>query len=448
MEETLLCISPIDGRYRDITKEIREVFNEYSLIKNRVIVEIEWFSKLSKELNLSVSDSEIDKIKNIKYIFNIDEAKRVKEIEQTTKHDVKAVEYYLREKFEELGVSRFNNFIHFGCTSEDINNLSYGIMMKELLNCYIKKLDEVLDILKEKSHDYSNISMLSHTHGQSATPTTVGKEFANFYYRINRLLNKLKQEKMTGKFNGAVGNYNSFVTAYPNVEWQRISKEFVNSFDLEFNEYTTQIEPHDELCLILSIIKLINNVLQDFDSDMWLYISRGYFAQKNVEGEIGSSVMPHKINPINFENSMANIRMSNGIIDVFTSNIQVSRMQRDLSDSSLLRNIGSIFAHSIISISQTMVGINKTSVNIELLQNELKENPEVLAEAIQTTLRKNNIENAYEKLKELTKGKKVSLEELHTFISNLEINEDDKEMLLGLTPEKYTGLAEKLAKQL
>lgn len=320
-------------------------------------------------------------------------------------------------------------------------------MVRELIEkVYIKNMELFLKNLDERAKEYANIPMLSHTHGQNATPTTVGKELSIFVYRLNKILNKLKKEKMAGKFNGTVGNFNAHIIAYPEVDWIKIVKEFVEGFGLEYNMYTTQIESHDNLCMIFSEIKLLNNIMIDFDNDMWMYISRGYFTQKNVEGEVGSSVMPHKINPINFENSMANSKMANGIISVFVDNLQISRMQRDLSDSSILRNIGSIIAYSIIAVKQCDIGFNKSKVDGEKLLNELKETPEVLAEAVQTILRKNNYKNAYETLKELTRGKKVSLNDIRKFVKNLEIKEDDKEKLLELTPEKYTGLAEKLTK--
>ena len=449
MFDSLLNISPIDGRYYDLTGDVREYFSEYTLIKNRVIIEIEWIKKLAslKEIELNITEEELRNLDLIKNEFNIDGAKRVKEIENTTKHDVKAVEYYIDEIFKEYKLERLIPFVHFACTSEDINNIAYGIMVKELVEkVYIPNLEKLVNSLDEKKKEYARIPMLSHTHGQNATPTTVGKELAVFSYRLNKILNKLKQEKMAGKFNGTVGNFNAHVISYPEVDWIKIAKEFVESFGLEYNMYTTQIESHDNLCMIFSEIKLINNIIQDFDNDMWMYISRGYFIQKNVKGEVGSSVMPHKINPINFENSMANSKMSNGIITVFVDSLQISRMQRDLSDSSILRNIGSGIAYSLIAIKQSITGLSKVHVNEEKLINELKETPEVLAEAIQTLLRKNKVENAYEILKGLTRGNNISKEGITEFIKTLEIDENDKQRLIDLTPDKYLGLAEKLAK--
>ena len=449
MIENLYSISPVEGRYEKITQEIKEFFNEYNLIKYRVIVEIKWLEKIfeySKEFNINYTENDIEKLEEIIKEFNLEKAKRVKEIEETTKHDVKAVEYFLREEFKNKGIEKYNNLIHFACTSEDINNISYGIMIKNLRdNILVPNIDKLISTVKEKVKEYANIPMLSHTHGQSATPTTVGKELAIFVYRWDKILNKIKNEQITGKFNGAVGNFNAHLISYPNIDWIKISKEFVESFELEYNLYTTQIETHDNICMIFSEIKLFNNILLDFDNDMWMYISRNYFLQNNVKGEVGSSVMPHKINPINFENSMANIRISNGILSSFIDNLQISRMQRDLSDSSMIRNIGLAIAYTLISIKQTIIGINKLRVNKEFLEQELDNNPEILSEAIQTILRKNGNENGYELLKELTRGKKVKLEELRDFIQKLEIDENDKERLLKLKPQNYIGLAEEIA---
>lgn len=448
--EELLSISPIDGRYKEATEEVRKYFNEYYLIRNRIIVEIEWLKKLldNKELGLEIKEEELNIVDRIAKEFDINGAKRVKEIEQVTKHDVKAVEYYINEKLEENNLQKYKHLVHFACTSEDINNIAYGIMEKELTyNVYIPKVSQLVQILKEKAYNYANIPMLSHTHGQNATPTTVGKELAIAAYRIDKILNRIKQEKLTGKFNGTVGNFNAHLISYPDVDWIKVAKEFVESFGLEYNMYTTQIESHDSIAIIFSEVKLLNNIILDFDNDMWMYISRNYFKQQNVAGEVGSSVMPHKINPINFENSMANIKMSNGIIDVFLNNLQISRMQRDLSDSSLQRNIGMIFAYSLIAIKQTIIGINKLTVNEEKLRDELNNATEVLAEAVQTILRKNSYDNAYETLKGLTRGKNISIEDIREFVRNLAINEHDKEILLNLTPEHYIGLAEKIAKK-
>ena len=449
--EEILNISPIDGRYAELTKDVKDYFSEYHLIKNRLIVEINWLKRIFeiKEFDIKYSKEEIENLDSIIKNFNIEETKRVKEIEKITNHDVKAIEYYIDEKLKEVGIEKYCNYVHFACTSEDINNLAYGIMEKQLLEeVFIPNADKLISLLKLKSKEYSSISMLSHTHGQNATPTTVGKEFSIFVYRLERILDKIKKVKLTGKFNGTVGNFNAHLIAFPDVDWIKVSKEFVESFGLECNLYTTQIESHDSICLAFSYIKLFNNILLDLDSDMWMYISRNYFIQENISGEVGSSVMPHKINPIKFENSMANVRMANSILNGLIDNLEISRMQRDLSDSSMLRNIGVAFSYSIISIKQTIDGLNRLSVNKEFLLEELQNNPEVLAEAIQTILRKNGYSNAYEILKKLTRGRNISEEEIESFVENLEIDSKDKQVLLILKPQNYIGLAKYLAENI
>ncbi len=444
----LYNISPVDGRYREMTKEVRNCFSEYYLIKNRVIVELEWLKKLATLKEFDIDKNDLKILDQIGEKFDLKEATRVKEIEATTKHDVKAVEYYLDEKFKEKNIDKYNHLIHFACTSEDINNLAYGIMEKQLLEeIYIPNMNKLIEAIKSKANEYYNIPMLSHTHGQSATPTTVGKEWIIYVYRLNKILDKIKTEKIAGKFNGTVGNFNAHVISYPNIDWIQVSKEFVESFGLECNLFTTQIESHDNISIIFSEIKLLNNIMLDFDNDMWMYISRNYFIQENVKGEVGSSVMPHKINPINFENSMANIKIANGILTSFIDNLQISRMQRDLSDSSILRNIGVAMAHTIIAIKQTIKGIGKVKANDEFLKEELNNTPEILAEAVQTILRKNGYKNAYEILKNMTRGRNITIQEMRDFIQKLEIDETDKNVLLNLKPQDYLGLAEELVKR-
>ena len=444
----LYNISPVDGRYREMTEEVRNCFSEYYLIKNRVIVELEWLKKLATLKEFDIDKNDLKILDQIGEKFDLKEATRVKEIEATTKHDVKAVEYYLDEKFKEKNIDKYNHLIHFACTSEDINNLAYGIMEKQLLEeIYIPNMNKLIEAIKSKANEYYNIPMLSHTHGQSATPTTVGKEWIIYVYRLNKILDKIKTEKIAGKFNGTVGNFNAHVISYPNIDWIQVSKEFVESFGLECNLFTTQIESHDNISIIFSEIKLLNNIMLDFDNDMWMYISRNYFIQENVKGEVGSSVMPHKINPINFENSMANIKIANGILTSFIDNLQISRMQRDLSDSSILRNIGVAMAHTIIAIKQTLKGIGKVKANDEFLKEELNNTPEILAEAVQTILRKNGYKNAYEILKNMTRGRNITIQEMRDFIQKLEIDETDKNVLLNLKPQDYLGLAEELVKR-
>ena len=443
--EELLCISPVDGRYHKTTEKLNNYFSEYALIKYRVFVEIKWLLELNKIINIGLSQSEIDDLNSIINNFNLDDAKKVKEIENTTKHDVKAIEYFLREKFELLNLSKYENFIHFGCTSEDINNLAYSLMIKNALNdIIIQNAEELINCVAEKAKEYKNVPMLSHTHGQPATPTTVGKELAVFVYRWRSILDLLKSIKLRGKFSGAVGNFNAQKIAYPNLDWMKASKTFVESLSLEFNPLTTQIESHDIICVLFNYIKSFNNITMDFNSDMWLYISNNYFKQAVIETEVGSSVMPHKVNPINHENSMANIRIANSIFTALTENLPVSRMQRDLSDSSALRNIGVGFAHTLISLNQSIVGFKKLSPNDDILNQNLNQNVAVISEAIQTVLRKNGITNAYEMLKELTRGKEINIEVLRNFIIELDIPVEDKDVLLNLTPNNYLGLANEL----
>ena len=442
---TLFCISPIDGRYRDITEKVSEYFSEYAYIKYRVKIEIEWLKYILKSDICNVNKEIVENVDKIYNTFDINGAIRVKEIEKVTNHDVKAIEYYIKEEMDKNNIGKYKNFVHFGCTSEDINNLAYALMCKEFVDKILAyNMKELINKVQQKAIKYKNIPMLAHTHGQPATPTTVGKELAVFVYRWKYILDKVSNIKFCGKFSGAVGNYNAHIVAYKNINWIEFNKEFVNSLGLKFNYLTTQIESHDVLCEFFSYIKLFNNVTLDFNSDMWMYISRKYFKQRVIETEVGSSVMPHKVNPINHENSMANIHMANSIIDNFTNNLQISRMQRDLSDSSTLRNIGVVFSHTLVSIIQSIKRFEKMEVDLKVLENELDDNPEILAEAIQTVLRKNGYNDAYESLKKITRGKEVTLDMLKEYITSLDIDEEDRKRLLNLRPSTYIGLASKL----
>ena len=360
--DPLMAISPVDGRYREKLEELSNYFSEYSLIKYRLIVEIKWLIKLFGNNPVLISDKlnseELSMLDNIISYFDLEEARKVKEIESITNHDVKAIEYYIRDKFKNTSLERFSSYIHFGCTSEDISNLAYSLMISNgINNIWIPNAKKMLDTIKEKAIELRNIPMLSHTHGQPASPTTVGKEFAIFVYRWNSILDLINNIKLKGKFSGAVGNFNAHSIAFSNLDWIKICKDFVESLDLEFNPLTTQIESHDILSILFKYITAFNNITMDFNSDMWIYISKGYFKQKVIKTEVGSSVMPHKVNPINYENSMANIRISNSILDTLSNNLTVSRMQRDLSDSSALRNIGVGISHSLLSIIQTLIRI-------------------------------------------------------------------------------------------
>ena len=442
----LLSLSPIDGRYINKVKELVDCFSEYALIKNRVNIEIKWLLfLLEKEIiDDKITNKEKENILDVINKFTLEEALVVKKIEEVTKHDVKAIEYYLQVKFKDLKLDRLIPFIHITLTSEDVNNTSYNLMIKDGLVIYLDNLNKLVNKLDTLAKEYNTTPMMAHTHGQNASPTTVGKEIKIFSYRLKSIIKLIEKLKLRSKFSGAVGNYNCHIIAYPKINWIKETKEFINSLDLEYNPLTTQIESHDILCVLLSYIKVINNIIKDLNSDMWLYISRGYFSEKKKDLEVGSSVMPHKVNPINHENSMANTEISNGLIDALVNNLSISRMQRDLSDSSKLRNLGVIFSHSLISIKETMTGLDKIIVNSELLKNELDNHYEVLTEAIQTVLRKNKVPKAYELLKGISRGKDLTKEEIHEFINKLDIPDTDKKILLDLTPSNYIGLAKEI----
>ena len=445
----LLSISPIDGRYFEKSKDLIDYFSEYALIKYRVTIEIRWLLFLLEKniVNDKINKEEKEKIQSILNKFSLEDAMIVKQIEKVTKHDVKACEYFLQVKFKELKIERLIPFIHITLTSEDINNTSYNLMIKDGLKIYFTNLDNLINKLDNLANKYKSVPMMAHTHGQNASPTTVGKEFKVFTYRIKSIKKKIQELKLRSKFSGAVGNYNCHIIAYPEIDWIKKTKEFINDLDLEYNPLTTQIESHDILCILLSYLKIINNIIKDLNSDMWLYISRGYFKELKKNNEVGSSVMPHKVNPINHENSMANIEISNGLIDSLVNNLSISRMQRDLTDSSKLRNLGVIFSHSLISIKETLTGLNKIIVNTTLLEDELNNHYEVLTEAIQTVLRKNRVNNSYELLKKLSRGKELTKEDIHEFINNLDILDEDKKRLLDLTPSNYIGLSSEIVNQ-
>lgn len=452
MEEEMkfkaLALGPLDGRYSDIAKELSPYFSEYALVKNRVFVEIRWLEFFVK--NVLKEESNIEIIKSINENFDLDSYKRVKEIENITKHDVKAVELYIAEKLKENNLEDLISFVHIGCTSEDINNCARAIMIKEGLKIWNQSAQNLIDKLSEISEKNSNVAMLAHTHGQPATPTTVGKEFAVYVYRMKESLKNIENIKNTAKFNGATGNYAAISVAYSNENWMKLNKEFVEKYlGLDFNPATTQIESHDNVCHLCDGIRHFNNVLLDLDLDMWTYISMEYFKQIAIKTEVGSSTMPHKVNPIKFENSEANIDMSNAILVALSNKLPHSRMQRDLSDSSSQRNIGLAFGYSIQAIEQTIEGLERIEVNKEKLAEELNNRWEVLAEPIQTVLRKYKISDAYDKLKELTRGKNIEREDIQVFVRNLDmISEKDKKILLGLAPEKYIGYSEEIVKEI
>ena len=440
--ESALELCPLDSRYKDIKELLSPYFSEYAYVKYRVFVELKWLSYL---IDNEFIKGNKDKIITIYNNFNLDSFKKFKEEESVTKHDVKAIEYFIDKELKKMHLDNLVSFVHFGLTSEDINNTAYALMIKEFLNnVYYQKINELVTFLKELSDDYKNTSVLAHTHGQPATPTTIGKEFKVYLYRIEEELKKLNDIKIKAKFNGATGNYSAIHTVYPQLNVESFCKKFIKSLDLSFNPLTTQIENHDYIVSIVDIMRHINNIILDLNLDMWLYISLGYFKLKVVKKEVGSSTMPHKVNPINFENSESNMETSNSLFMMLSNKLPRSRMQRDLSDSSTLRNLGIAFGYSIQGIKETLKGLKRVSVNTDVINKELLDNYEVLAEPIQMMLRKYNISDAYEKLKELTRGKKITKEILQDFINNLDISVKDKKILLDLEPCNYIGIANKL----
>jgi len=452
-DEQLLAVSPIDGRYSNKVEHLRAVFSESALMRYRVITEITWLQYLSDCDQLDQIPSMTSEIRNgvnkIQSDFTLEDAARIKEIESKINHDVKAVEYFLKEKIESIeGGENYTSFIHFACTSEDINNISYALMLRDGVGEIIKSIEKLIETLKEQSHTWAGDSMLSRTHGQPASPSTMGKELANFVSRMNKQLVLLKNAEYLAKMNGAVGNYNAHTIAYPKVDWESVSKGYIDSLGLSFNPYTTQIEPHDWMAELFHIIIRINNILLDLSRDIWMYISIGYFKQVVNEAEVGSSTMPHKVNPIDFENAEGNIGIANAILDHLASKLTISRMQRDLSDSTAQRNIGTAFAQSEIAIQSLLKGLSKIEISRESLQQDLDNNWEILAEPIQTILRREHIANAYEDLKDLTRGQQLDQEMLHNFIDALEVTESVKDEMKALTPESYIGIAESLAKKI
>ena len=450
----LSAISPIDGRYSKLVTELQEIFSEYALIKYRVFVEIEWFIHLSKQQHIKelphLTKQSITFLSKIEKNFSLAEARKVKNIEKKTNHDVKAVEYYLRDQFKKSRqLKGLAEFIHFGCTSEDINNISYALMVKDASKLLISNnINKFNDLLKKKAHQYADIPMVSRTHGQVATPTTVGKELANFSSRIDRISMVISETGLRGKINGAVGNYNAHLIAYPKVDWEKVSKSFITKVGLLWSPYTTQVEPKDSMAKLFHGHERLNNVLLDFSRDMWGYISLDYFSQKTIKGEVGSSTMPHKINPIDFENAEGNLDLANSIFHYLSSKITKSRWQRDLSDSTSMRNIGSCFAYTLIALSSLIKGLNKLQINKNVINQDLENAWEVLTEAIQTVMRKHHMEGGYEVMKRISRGKNIKKEDLHAIINSLDIPSAEKNKLLKLTPSTYLGLSNKLAKQI
>ncbi|WP_049629574.1 adenylosuccinate lyase [Cellvibrio sp. pealriver] len=443
---TLNAVSPVDGRYGSKTIALRSIFSEFGLIRFRVEVEVRWLQQLSKHAGIpevpAFSSATNALLDSIITNFNEADAQAVKDIERTTNHDVKAVEYFLKNKFKgNAELEAVLEFVHFACTSEDINNLSHALMLREGRTVFIKDAEAIIDGIVKLAHDYAADSMLSRTHGQTASPTTVGKEMANVAARLRRQLKAVKDVELLGKINGAVGNYNAHLSAYPQVDWQTNAKEFVESLGLAWNPYTTQIEPHDYIAELFDAIARFNTIVIDFDRDIWGYISLGYFKQKTIAGEVGSSTMPHKVNPIDFENSEGNLGIANAIFTHLAQKLPISRWQRDLTDSTVLRNMGVGFGYGMIAYASTLKGISKLEINRTRLAEDLDNSWEVLAEPIQTIMRRYNVPEPYEKLKALTRGQAITREVLAAFVETLDIPEHAKQTMRDLTPANYIGNA-------
>jgi adenylosuccinate lyase len=450
----LTAISPVDGRYGSKTDALRPIFSEYGLIRHRVVVEVRWLQALAAHEGIRevpVLSSHADRLLNgIIDKFSEQDARRVKNIERTTNHDVKAVEYFLKEKIDgNAELEAVSEFIHFGCTSEDINNLAYALMLREARNqALLPLLDDVVKALGELAKRYADQPMLARTHGQTASPTTVGKEMANVSARLQRQREQYAAIPMLGKINGAVGNYNAHLVAYPDIDWPAFSKQFISDLGLEMNPYTTQIEPHDYMAEQFDALARYNTVLIDFCRDVWGYISLGYFKQKTIAGEVGSSTMPHKVNPIDFENAEGNLGIANALLSHFSAKLPISRWQRDLSDSTVLRNTGVAVAHCVIAFESCLKGINKLQLNEVRTAEDLDNSWEVLAEALQTVMRRHGIEKPYEKLKDLTRDHAVNRETLQVFIQALDLPPAVKQELESLTPASYIGNAREQAQSL
>ncbi|HVJ36545.1 MAG TPA: adenylosuccinate lyase [Stenotrophomonas sp.] len=451
-ESALLALSPLDGRYAGKVDALRPIFSEYGLIRARVKVEIEWLLALAAEPGIvelaAFPARAVQTLRALAEDFSVADAARVKEIERTTNHDVKAVEYFIKERLKgdaELGPAL--EFVHFACTSEDINNLSYGLMLAQARQAVLlPALDGIIASLRGLAHAQAAQPMLSRTHGQTASPTTLGKELANVVARLQRQRQQIAAVELTGKINGAVGNYNAHVVSYPDVDWPAFAQRFVEGLGLVFNPYTTQIEPHDNVAEIGDAARRANTILIDLARDIWGYISLGYFKQKLKEGEVGSSTMPHKVNPIDFENAEGNFGLANALFEHFSAKLPISRWQRDLTDSTVLRAVGTAFGHTQVALDSLAKGLGKLEVNPQRLDGDLDAAWEVLAEAVQTVMRRHGLPNPYEQLKALTRGQGITAESMRAFVESLELPAADKQRLRELTPGGYTGLAERLAR--
>ncbi|MET3998750.1 adenylosuccinate lyase [Marinobacterium sp. MBR-109] len=449
----LTAVSPVDGRYGSKTADLRAVFSEFGLIRFRVQVEIRWLQQLAAHPQIvevpALSEAANAQLNRIVDEFGVEHAERIKEIERTTNHDVKAVEYFIKEQIaDNAELAAISEFVHFACTSEDINNLSHALMLRHGVEVTRNQMQQVTDAIAALGREHADQPMLCRTHGQTASPSTMGKEMANVAYRLQRQLKQIDNIEYLGKINGAVGNYNAHLSAYADIDWEANAKSFVESLGLSWNPYTTQIEPHDYIAELFDAVCRFNTILIDFDRDVWGYISLGFFKQKTVAGEVGSSTMPHKVNPIDFENSEGNLGIANAIMQHLASKLPISRWQRDLTDSTVLRNLGVGFGHSLIAYQASLKGISKLEINAARLAEDLDNAWEVLAEPIQTVMRRYGIEKPYEKLKDLTRGKTMNQSTIQDFIDTLDMPQSAKDELKALTPSLYTGNAAAQAKRI
>ena len=447
--DSLTTLSPLDGRYGGKTEELREVFSEYGLVKRRVQVECAWLKALCADKGVAeakrLTKAEEKALLAIGDGFSVSDARRVKEIEKTTNHDVKAVEYFIKEKIAGTSLASRSEFVHFACTSEDINNMAHALMLRDGMKILSAAQGAVTAKIAAMAREFAAVPMLAHTHGQPASPTTLGKELAVVAARLKRCEAEIARIILPAKMNGAVGNFNAHLAAYPKVDWEKLARGVIEGFGLKQNRLTIQIEPHDGMAELFDAFCRWNTVLLDFDRDVWMYVSMGYFKQRTVKGEIGSSTMPHKVNPIDFENSEGNLGLANAVFGFLARKLPISRMQRDLTDSTVLRNMGVAFGYTLVAVKSTLKGLGKLEVNPDRLAEDLDRNWEVLAEPIQTIMRKVGMANPYERLKELTRGRRVTAEIMKEYIEGLELPAADKKRLLAMTPASYTGCAKRLA---
>ncbi|ULU23147.1 adenylosuccinate lyase [Dyella terrae] len=450
----LTALSPLDGRYASKVETLRPIFSEFGLMHRRVHVEIEWLLALGADNGIAelppFTADQVAKLKGISVDFSVDDGARIKTIEATTNHDVKAVEYFIKERIgNDTSLAQAKEFVHFACTSEDINNLSYALMLRDARDqVLLPAIDGIIAKLRELAHANAGLPMLSRTHGQTASPSTLGKELANVVARLERQRKQLSAVEIPGKINGAVGNYNAHAITYPELDWRGFSQRFVESLGLDYNAYTTQIEPHDGVAEYCDVVRRANIILIDLARDIWGYISLGYFKQSLKAGEVGSSTMPHKVNPIDFENAEGNFGLANALLGHFAEKLPISRWQRDLTDSTVLRALGTAFGHTMVALESLKKGLGKLTVNADRLADDLDNSWEVLAEAVQTVMRRYGLPEPYEQLKALTRGQGITKDSMRTFITGLDLPADAKQRLLDLTPGGYIGLAEPLAKDI